>query len=553
MQDTARRIAAFLRKQSHVRVITHIDADGITSGAIASLALDRAGIPNKVEFIKQLDNQHVDELRGSTGALWFTDLGSAKLHNFDPDRTIVTDHHMPQSSEDALGPSGAIGDSPSKTLKESPLSQSFPPHARASIPTHTTSTATPIRMRVHANRDQTSLFDFAPPREPQSKESNLSPVSPPPFSPDQSIEPADYPYHLNPHLFGHNGATEISGAGLTYLVAKALDDKNRDLSALAIVGAVGDLQDSANCQLVGMNRTILEDACDAGVIGVSHDVRYFGRETRPILKLLQYASDPIVPTVSGGEGGALEFLMESGIDIKDGDQFRRWIDLDEEEKYTLISGMVRLTLTMGIEPMEVKRMVGEVYTQTREEEGTPLHDAKEFATMLNACGKNLHPEVGLEVCRGDRDTFLARANTLLQGHRRNLAQYIQLVEQELGITQGDLIQYFDAGTKIPENLVGIVAGMVLGSGSADMSKVMIGLATAENGRKVSGRTTRAMVNKGVDLAEAMKVASGEFGGEGGGHNIAAGAFIPAEAVEEFIEYLERLLRKQIDSIDQTPP
>ncbi|MCK5548438.1 MAG: DHH family phosphoesterase, partial [Thermoplasmata archaeon] len=48
---------------------------------------------------------------------------------------------------------------------------------------------------------------------------------------------------LNPHDFGKDGATDVSGAGVTYLVAKALDKKNTDLAALAVVGAVGDLQD----------------------------------------------------------------------------------------------------------------------------------------------------------------------------------------------------------------------------------------------------------------------------------------------------------------------
>jgi single-stranded-DNA-specific exonuclease len=533
MRETARRIAGFLMEQPHVRVVTHIDADGITSGAIASLALDRAGVPNEVEFIKQLDNQKVDELRQREGVIWFTDLGSAKLDRFDPARTVVTDHHMPQSSEEISDPGRIV-----------PPVASYP-----SSPS-----------RNSGAGPQTNLFDFstepsdspsAPPPpadgasvipERANKESN-----PPPDPQYHTHLPSDPQYHLNPHLFGHSGATEISGAGLTYLVAREMDEGNRDLSGLAIVGAVGDLQDSANCRLVGFNRSILEEAIEAGAVEMSHDVRYFGRETRPILKLLQYASDPIVPTVSGGEGGALEFLLDNGIEIKDGDHFRRWIDLDTGEKKTLISSMVRLCLMMGVEPDEVQRMVGEVYTLPREEEGIPLHDAKEFATMLNACGKNLHPEVGLEVCRGDRDAFLSRANTLLQGHRRNLAVYIQLVEQELGITQGEMLQFFDAGTRIPENLVGIVAGMVLNSGSADLSKVIIGLATAENGRKVSARTTRALVNKGVDLAEAMKLASTEFGGEGGGHNIAAGAFIPADAVDDFIEYLERLLKRQVDS------
>jgi len=97
MLATASRIAEFLSSQTGIRVVTHIDADGISSGAIASLALERAGIPHEVEFIKQLDGEKVKELQAVPKVIWFTDLGSAKLDSFDPERTIVTDHHIPQT------------------------------------------------------------------------------------------------------------------------------------------------------------------------------------------------------------------------------------------------------------------------------------------------------------------------------------------------------------------------------------------------------------------------------------------------------------------------
>ncbi len=72
-------------------------------------------------------------------------------------------------------------------------------------------------------------------------------------------------FHFNPHLFGRDGSFELSGAGATYLVSKALDLKNKDLSALAIVGAIGDLQDRKFCELRGMNTEIVNDGKEAGV------------------------------------------------------------------------------------------------------------------------------------------------------------------------------------------------------------------------------------------------------------------------------------------------
>ena len=511
MLTTATRIAEYLKTQSFVKVVTHIDADGITAGAIASLALDRAGIEHEMEFIKQLDGPKVRELKEETRPLWFTDLGSAKLSEFDPSRTIVTDHHIPQDGMEK---------------ERNKFEGNWTPEVRRGGSTSSSS-------------GQMNLFDFT---------SNHSfDISESPEKCDDEID-ADTsvePYHLNPHLFGLSGANEISGAGVTYLVARALDHNNTDLAALAVVGAVGDLQDSAECKLGGMNRTLLEDAVARGVVEVDTDVRYFGRETRPLYKILQYSSDPIVPMISGNEAGALEFLMDRDIEMKRGDGFRSWIHLTREEKRVIVSGLVKLCLSHGLELRDVRRMVGEVYQLTMNEVGTPLHDTKEFATMLNACGKNLNPEIGFQVCKGDRGEYLERAYGLLQGHRRNLAGFIQLVEQELGIEQRDVVQYFDAGTEIPENIVGIVAGMVLNSGSADLKKVMLGIAKADEGLKISARTTRSLVLRGINLAQALKTASGEVGGEGGGHNIAAGAFIPDGELETFLDLMEKELKHQL--------
>ena len=66
-------------------------------------------------------------------------------------------------------------------------------------------------------------------------------------------ENSNSPFHLNPHLFNLDGGLEISGAGTTYLVSKAIDKKNMDLSSLALVGSCGDLQDRKNCKLIGLN------------------------------------------------------------------------------------------------------------------------------------------------------------------------------------------------------------------------------------------------------------------------------------------------------------
>jgi len=62
--------------------------------------------------------------------------------------------------------------------------------------------------------------------------------------------------------------------------------------------------------------------------------------------------------------------------------------------------------------------------------------------------------------------------------------------------------------------------------------------------KVSLRATEQMLSRGVDLQVAATAASERFGGAGGGHRIAAGAFIPRESEHEFIQHVNELLAGQ---------
>ena len=347
--------------------------------------------------------------------------------------------------------------------------------------------------------------------------------------------------HLNPHLFGKNGAVDVSGSGLTYLVAKGMNSKNIDLSALAVVGAVGDMQDSEYGKLIGTNRTILQDGGNSGVLDYNIDIRFFGRETRPVFKLLQYANDPVIPGLTGREENCIKFLQDLGINMKDEERWRKWINLSKDEKRKIVSEIVFTLLSKGFGHKNAKRIIGEVYILPKEMQGTELHDAKEFATLLNSCGRYNKTEIGYHVCLGDRGEYLQRARTLLQGHRRTLVDALQFVNN-LGITKRKYIQYFHAGDNINEKIVGIVAGMLIPY--ADKMP-LIAFANSEDGVKVSARTDRSLIEKGLDLSVVMNLSAKKVGGIGGGHNVAAGATIPKNTEEEFLNEVEKIIAEQL--------
>jgi len=161
----------------------------------------------------------------------------------------------------------------------------------------------------------------------------------------------------------------------------------------------------------------------------------------------------------------------------------------------------------------------------------------------NAAGRDGHWGVGLAVCLGDRGRALEEARLLLSEHRQNLVNGLKLVKEE-GIVPLDHIQYFDAGDRILETIVGIVAGMSFQT--ADRRKPILAFAAAEDGRlKVSARGTQELVRSGLNLAEAISRAAESVGGVGGGHNVAAGATIPPEARDEFLELIDDIVGDQI--------
>jgi RecJ-like exonuclease len=351
--------------------------------------------------------------------------------------------------------------------------------------------------------------------------------------------------HLNPHLFGFNGATDLSGSGTTYLIARSLGE-NTELSDLAVVGAVGDLQHVKAGRLQGVNRLILEEAVKHAIVRVERDLQAFGRQTRPIHKLLEYSDNPCMRGISGNSERVLGFLASLNVELKHNQTWRRWIDLNDEEKRTIVSGLIQRCLEQGVPPETVQNLIGEVYTLLREESGTALRDASEYSTLLNATARYGFEKIGVAVCLGDRSNAYRKANELLLMHRENLVRGLNYVKQ-MGVTKLSNLQYFHAEDNILDTIVGIVAGMCKNLEGVDRHLPIVGLANSDEGVKVSARGTQSLVQRNLNLAHAMNNAAQALGGAGGGHDIAAGATIPKGTEFEFLENLNTLIGKQLST------
>ncbi len=340
-----------------------------------------------------------------------------------------------------------------------------------------------------------------------------------------------------------HGHAKLSAAGVAYLLAKELDPANADLARLAVIGNVGDMMAREDCGLVGLAREIAYEGASHGSIEIrQRDLNCYGISTRPLHICLSYTDDPFIPGISNNATGAQKFLGRLNIPLRDEKKgWLVWEEIPDEHRRTITSALAQQLLAHG---GKISRLFAESYLFPAEPERTPLRNAQEFATLLNACGRWSRPRVGGSICRGDRGVAYRQAEHMLTNHRAIIRDLLQFI-LDTGVSELSHLQYIHVGNRYPDTIVGIGAGMALSRLNMDKPILIMVEQPEDPGvTKVSLRTTETVVGKGVDLQQAAVEASAAFGGAGGGHRIAAGAYIPRESEQEFVRLVNDVLAGQ---------
>ena len=436
-----------------IRLVSHLDADGICASAIMVSALNTDNRKYSVSIVHQLTGEVIDSLsKEPYNYFVFTDLGSGQLSyikkKFLGKQIFILDHHQPE------------------------------------------------KVRLTNNI-----------------------------------------VHVNPHLFGIDGGKEISGAGVVYFFARSLNKKIDNLAHIGVIGAIGDIQEDGK-GFLKLNKEILDIAVKKKKIKVIKGLRIFGAQTRPLHKVLEYCTDPYIPDVSGSESGAIQFLQQIGIQLKNGKEWRKLVHLDEDEIKKLVSGIIMKRLNED-SPEDV---LGNVYILNDEKKESPFRDAKEFSTLLNACGRLNKASLGIGACLGDKKNK-ERAMKNLRGYKReiiNAINWYKANKDSNDIIKGKGYVIINAGSNIRGSIIGTLASILSKSNELKDRTFVLSMADMMNGYyKVSIRLSGR--GKDVDLREIAKKITGKVGGEAGGHAFAAGAMIKEEKVEEFIKIAKEVL------------
>ena len=454
------KISTVIENDEEISIVSHLNADGITSGSIISTSLARLGAKWTVRAVSDINSNVIAQMKSDGRDFYvITDLGAAMARElFDSlnNKWIIIDHHIPQEEMAA---------------------------------------------------------DY-----------------------NEQI--------LNAWKYGIDGDTEISSGGIAYMIANAIDSKNKDLSATAIISAIGDRQDQGDKKsLIGINSEILKTAQTSGLISVDLDLMFTGRETRPLHEALAYTLFPYIDGLTWNIENCYSIIKNSGVKMKVNGRWRVTSEISQQEKSTILDAIAKfIVASQNTETDIIDNLTGYTYTLINEDQRSQLRDVREFSTLLNACGRIRKAGIGIGICMGDRNAMLTEGEEIIANYQTTLRNYISTIFAEKWRLVDDGKTLFINGEGLlDEDMTGAVSSLLSGSPTFSGRLLFVRtLARDNNTYKFSSRKCLRCKSES-NLGLLMRHCSESVGGVGGGHAAVAGCRIPSVRLESFMQSIRNAL------------
>jgi single-stranded-DNA-specific exonuclease len=352
------------------------------------------------------------------------------------------------------------------------------------------------------------------------------------------IETKDFPdnfFHLNPRTEKIDGNSEMSGAGVAYYWARHILDDASHLSKMALIGAIGDIQVDNDISVI--NKDILSHAEDNNHMVKKKTLRFYGAHSKPLPKLLAN-TDVEIPGINRNLAAAERLLMELGINTTIGDITVKLCDLTTSEVEKLTAAVIQKR--EGLETP--KDIFWDSYLICGEKDGTLRRDAREVATLLNACGRLSKPSIGIGLLLNDKKC-LELAAIVTEAYKKKLIEAIKwyrMNKKSDSIIEKDNIIVINAKDRVLGTMIGTLASIVSNDKQIEKGTYILSLAHIENDKtKVSLRVAKdrsAKLDGEYDLSGIVRSVVEKIGsGQAGGHAMAAGAVIERGVEDKFIE------------------
>jgi len=326
---------------------------------------------------------------------------------------------------------------------------------------------------------------------------------------------------VNPHLCA---GEKLSGAGVTYLFFKEIDEGNVDLAKLAVLGMIGDRMER------DIERVTNGIVCDGEIVKKRGPMIY--PSTRPLNRTLEFCSNPYIPEVTGNIRGVLELLREAGLNLPGGG-YPSLLDLDEEQ-------MGKLTTAIMLRSPRIKHdeLIGDIFLIKM---FNKLEDAREISAMINACSRmgdsDLAIRVLLEILSSKKD-----AEKIYVKYKQFIVAGLKYAKETHDKIEGKGFILINGGESLSDTIAGTVASILSSSNIYEDGKAII--TTAYYGDKVK-ISIRRCGREGDNLREILSKIVSKFDGEVGGHKFAAGGIIKQDQEDEFIREVRMFFEPEV--------
>ncbi len=327
---------------------------------------------------------------------------------------------------------------------------------------------------------------------------------------------------LNPHLT--NDYQEMCSAELSYLFARTINEENKALAYLAVIGMIGDTMEK---NINKIRNQIIKEAD----VGIKRGLLIYP-STRPLDKTLEFSSRPFIPGVTGNRNNVIELLQEADIG-KIGKHYKALIDLTEHEMKSLTTA---ITLRFH---QEAFRYIGDLYLIKF---FNKIEDARELAAIINACSRMDAPEIALLLCLGNNQAR-KKAQRLYVQYRQHIISGLKFIEKNNFIKGGEYV-IINAKNNIKDTIIGTLASILSFSSVYKEGTIIITMAYTEDKIKISTRVTGKNTNRNLkELLDSITLSLGR--GESGGHKYAAGCTISIDDEQKFIDLIQRKFEYEV--------
>lgn len=337
--------------------------------------------------------------------------------------------------------------------------------------------------------------------------------------------------HVNPVLFGIDGSKEISGAGVSYLFFKNILEGFKQNAHIAIIGAMGDSQEHKGFK--PLNNEILQDAIEFGYMDQIKDLKLFGKHSRPVTKLLEYSTNPHIPGVTNNRDGTIKFLEKLEINYRTDIRIKKIFELTDDEIQRITDGIIKQR-RYEEKPEDV---FGFTYILKNESQNSPLREAKEFSTVLNACGRMNNPVLGVNACLGNPEAK-QECEKILHEYKKEIVTLLNWYKSNQNsedFHKGKNFILINAKDNIDTKLTGTFTSIVSHNNYRTKIKYVVVMSRdSEKHTKISFRFAQKKLEN-ENVSELLTEMTQGISKEIGGHRRAAGGIIPIDKETEFVK------------------